>query len=1067
MKKNTIVKDKHKAGVGQARLCVGRAALLTGASTLAMATLSTPTLAQDDPAAEEDVIVVTGIRGSLGRAADIKRNASGVVDAISAEDIGKFPDTNLAESLQRITGVSIDRINGEGSQVTVRGFGSEYNLITLNGRQMPTANVPTIGVANDLEFDAGNTRAFDFSNLASEGVTGLQVYKSGRADAPTGGIGATVNVSTLRPLDRPGTQLTIGAKALHDTTVVNGDEITPEVSGLASWSDDSERFGVAVFGSWQKRDSASVGATSNAYNVRTAREVPGSSVGGFLTDPSLVRPGATINNAPADDDTLIQFPNDSRYIFDENKRERLNGFATVQFRPIETLTFTADALYAQNEQSTEHTEQTNWFNRPFDEVTFSGGLVPLTEYLFEDVGGAADNANPATQSVKDIGSEQIFRSSKETLTSFGANIEWEASDRLLVTLDGHTARAWSGPNSPNGTTSTRISIGAPVIASHSLDMSSGFPVQQFTVNDCSRQNAPGSEFPGTNCNGALDVGDYGTQVARTNRQIQANTIDSVHLDFKYDIDDGFYARIGGSYIESNVRTETLNTQQQLGDWGINNPGDVAQFAPGMVEMFCLSCEFNDFTPGNAEAVPYIPEGNAIDLYNVLSSAYAARGNAVSVSTDNKDQLEEIVKSIYGEVGWKGDIADGMPAGVTFGVRFEDTIVNATTFQTVPQAIVWLSDNDFRTELSNEQLVVPGRGHYDNLLPSADIWVEFLPDLVARASFSKTLARPRFGDLFARATANQPGGSIAFGSEATGTAGNTNLNPLVSENFDISLEWYPTETSYFSVGFFDKRVKDFTGTGVAPQSLFGLRDPTSGAPGTRSGDAAALLTELGLTQSDVTLFTATALVDQFGVDDARTMLQANQVGSDLTQGFVDSTLASYDVVANEDDPLFQFATQVPVNKNGNIHGIEIAAQHFFGESGFGFAANYTMVDGDVTAALDSDPTADQFALLGLSDSANATLIYEKYGLSARLAFNWRDEFLSAVNENGNNRNSLFVDAYKQLDMSVTYDVTENIQVSFEGINLTGENLRTRSRNEKAFVSIQELGPRFLLGARYRF
>ncbi len=1034
-----------------------RTALLATASAGLISAVQ-PAYAQDD-VSEDDVIIVTGIRGSLGRAADIKRNASGVVDAISAEDIGKFPDTNLAESLQRISGVSIDRINGEGSQVTVRGFGSEYNLVTLNGRQMPTANIPTIGVANDLEFDSGNTRTFDFSNLASEGVTGLQVYKSGRADAPTGGIGATVNVSTVRPLDRPGLNFTIGAKALHDTTVVNGDDFTPEVSGLASWSDDNERFGVALFGSWQKRDSAAVGATGNTYNVRTAEN--------FLNDASLVRPGATINNAPSDPDTYIQFPNDSRYVFDENSRERLNGFATIQFRPIDTLTFTADAFYAQNEQSQKHTEQTNWFNRPFDEVTFSGGTVPLTEYLFEDIGGTADNADLFTQSVKDIGSEQIYRSSKETLTSFGANIEWEASDQLTVTLDGHSGRAWSGPNARNGTTATRISIGAPVIANHSLDTSSGFPVQQFTVNDCSRQNAPGSEFPGTNCNDMLDVGDYGTQVGRTNRQIQSNTVNAAHLDFKYDIDDGFYARIGGTYTESDARTKTLNTQQQLGDWGINNPGDVAQFAPGMVEMFCLSCEFNDFEPGNAAAVPFIPEGNAVDLYDMLSSAYADRGNAVSVTSDNVDELEEIVKAVYGEVGWKGEIANNMPAGVTFGVRYEDTTVKATTLQTVPQAIVWLSDNDFQTVLSNEQLVVTDRGNYDNLLPSADIWVEFLPDVIARASFSKTLARPRFGDLFARATANTPPGSIAFGSEATGSSGNTDLNPLVSENFDVSLEWYPTESSYFSIGFFDKRVRDFTGTGVAPQPLFGLRDPTSGEPGTRSGDALDLINELGLTQSDVTLFTATALVDQFGVADARTMLMANQTGSDLTQGFVDSTLAAYDVTANGDDPLFEFASQVPVNENGKIHGIEVAAQHFFGESGFGFAANYTMVDGDVSAALDSDPAVDQFALLGLSDSANATLIYEKYGLSARLAFNWRDKFLTDVNEDGSNRNPLFIDSYKQLDLSVTYDVTENVQVSFEGINLTGENLRTYSRNEKAFVSVQELGPRFLLGARYRF
>ena len=117
---------------------------------------------------------------------DVKRSSTGVVDAISAEDIGKFPDPNLAESLQRITGVSIDRQRGEGSQVTVRGFGPEYNLVTINGRQMPTHN--------------GINRSFNFADLASEAVAGVQVYKTGQATVPSGGVGSTINISTPRPL---------------------------------------------------------------------------------------------------------------------------------------------------------------------------------------------------------------------------------------------------------------------------------------------------------------------------------------------------------------------------------------------------------------------------------------------------------------------------------------------------------------------------------------------------------------------------------------------------------------------------------------------------------------------------------------------------------------------------------------------------------------------------------------------------------------------------------------------------------------------------------------------------
>ena len=136
--------------------------------------------AQDD-ADQLEEITVTGIRGSLQRAMDIKRDSQGVVDAISAEDIGKMPDTNLAESLQRITGVSIDRSRGEGSKVTVRGFGPDFNLVTLNGRQMPTAS--------------GLGRSFDFANIASEGVSGVEIYKSGKASISTGGIGSTLNIS--------------------------------------------------------------------------------------------------------------------------------------------------------------------------------------------------------------------------------------------------------------------------------------------------------------------------------------------------------------------------------------------------------------------------------------------------------------------------------------------------------------------------------------------------------------------------------------------------------------------------------------------------------------------------------------------------------------------------------------------------------------------------------------------------------------------------------------------------------------------------------------------------------
>src|SRR5690606_28754743 len=190
--------------------------LVAAAVASAMMGVSGFAIAQDENIEE---VVVTGIQGSLQRSMDIKRNATGVVDAISAEDMGKFPDTNLAESLQRISGVSIDRSNNEGSKITVRGFGPDFNLVTLNGRQMPTN---------------GYSRSFEFSDLASEGVNGVEVYKTFSADKVSGGIGSLVNIKTARPLDNPGLKVSVGAKAVMDTTNEIGDDVTPEVSGIFS-----------------------------------------------------------------------------------------------------------------------------------------------------------------------------------------------------------------------------------------------------------------------------------------------------------------------------------------------------------------------------------------------------------------------------------------------------------------------------------------------------------------------------------------------------------------------------------------------------------------------------------------------------------------------------------------------------------------------------------------------------------------------------------------------------------------------------------------------------------------
>lgn len=593
-----------------------------------------------------------------------------------------------------------------------------------------------------------------------------------------------------------------------------------------------------------------------------------------------------------------------------------------------------------------------------------------------------------------------------------------------------------------------------MIVAHSLDLRSGFPVQSITIDDSIRGNG----------NGVLDAGDLGSQVARTNSSWQEHEIDQLRFSAGWDFDNGSRFDAGVDYQSSTMTQRRTQTQQTLGDWGISNPGDVDQYAAGLVEQYCLTCLFDDHTPGSS-AIAF--KGNAIDLFNALSPVYTGLGNAVGVTGNDFNVVEEEILAVYAQITIEGEFMN-MPTTLVTGVRYEDTQVDASALIRIPEAIIWQSDNDFLRQLSDDFLPVADATDYTNLLPSMDLTIQLRDDVVGRVSFSETISRASFGQLYSADSPQAPPRPTILGGDAVGTSGNTSLVPLQSSNFDLSLEWYYGDASYVSVGFFDKRVSNFIGTGQEARSLFGLRDPTSGDPGTRSGDALAELGVVGAEPTDVNLFTMTALIDQLGsVAAASAIFQANFAGGALDQTFVDETLADYDVIANADDPLFLFEVQGPINNNdGNIHGIELAIQHFFGDTGFGVQANYTMVDGDIGIDVGGDPNVDQFALLGLSDTANFTAIYENHGFSARIAYNWRDEFLASANR-GSDRNPVFNEAFTQIDLNLTYDVTESLQVSFEAINLTGEDLRTFGRDSSEFWFIQELDPRYLVGARYKF
>src|SRR3546814_382077 len=213
-------------------------ALSVGLSIPALAQTESATAPQPVAEDEGDAIVVTGIRASQRASIDLKRENIAVVDSIVAEDMGKLPDQNVAESLQRIAGVTIERNRGEGRFVTVRGFGPKFNAVTVNGRTLATDN---------------NGREFSFDVLPSEMITGADVYKSPQANLNHASVGATVDIRTMRPLDQPAGLRLVGSGRMQYSEL--SETLNPELSAVGSWRNDAGSFGVALSAVWAKQQN--------------------------------------------------------------------------------------------------------------------------------------------------------------------------------------------------------------------------------------------------------------------------------------------------------------------------------------------------------------------------------------------------------------------------------------------------------------------------------------------------------------------------------------------------------------------------------------------------------------------------------------------------------------------------------------------------------------------------------------------------------------------------------------------------------------------------------------------
>ena len=335
-----------------------------------------------------EVITVTGIHASMVKSMDIKKSSDGVVDAIVAEDIGKFPDQNVAESLQRITGVAIDREGGEGQLISVRGLGPEFNSVLVNGRTMATIS---------------GGRAFSFDTLASELISGAEVHKTQSGKLQEGSIGATVNITTHTPL-------AIGEfKAVGSAKITNDDmsgENNPTFSGLISNVFDDGKFGVLA---------------SIAITERDSRYDQGMNFGYYADQTLSLGDGSTLEG--------VYVPQNWDQIVKTETRERKSGNLILQYAPNDSLTITADALYSEYDVNYREDILAHWFE---------GSNIVAAE--LDD-----RRTVVALEMGRDSATDYLNRMSEKPTTTeaYGINADWTINDNFSVNLDLSHSKAES------------------------------------------------------------------------------------------------------------------------------------------------------------------------------------------------------------------------------------------------------------------------------------------------------------------------------------------------------------------------------------------------------------------------------------------------------------------------------------------------------------------------------------------------------------------------------------------------------------------------------------------------
>jgi iron complex outermembrane recepter protein len=762
------------------------------------------------PGDSEGDIVVTGYRASIETSLAQKRDANAFVDVITAEDVGKFPDKNVADALQRVPGVVIERDGGEGSRVSIRGLSSDLTLTELNGNFIASA-------------DSGDpSRSFNYLLLPANLIGSVEVFKSSEARLDEGGVGGVIINHTRRPFDLKPWSGNVQVEGTYSDVTK---KVEPSVSGLLSWHNEAKTFGLLLGATYQVRTNRTLSAATESWhwwtdanNTKQATDVNGKTFANddaisYWNDGVTTQGGTHYNGywAPqsVDETVLIE------------KRKRLGIQATAQWQPFEGFNLTANYFRFQlnGDNVSNLIKIPEWgYGDFFTGGTFDKSGTILTSATFQvpqDGTACRTGTSPCTMETPAM--QSYYARQKTVSNTYDLHGDF-TRDRLTVSFAGGKTRATGGPSFQfYAQAKPRLVVGDGLANRVNGNMLSQW---SFTDQSVAMQFSPELQQNLMKGISQVDLGSTGS--GYTNSAIEQKYA-QIDLTRRFDsfIDS---IQVGAKWRDGKVERQTGRFEWYSDAAGTLRYQDTAGAAVTQPAFF-QSQPIGNIAGGFSTSV--FPAFNMDNYLAYLNKTY--NGPVRVPEPENRYDIKERIWAGYAQANFKMNNVRG-----NIGLRV------VSTKQSGVSTDVIYYENDYCQNTNGNPFVPPPVGpdgnclvlpqaqrevkvfspndeskSYTDFLPSFNISWEVTPNLLLRGAASKVIARPGYGDLAGAR-------SLTFNSDAFvydraqfgalpgwfGGGGNFNLKPFKAWQYDVGVEWYFHRGSVLGGTLFRKDVSDF-------------------------------------------------------------------------------------------------------------------------------------------------------------------------------------------------------------------------------------------------------------------